>query len=176
MYWKYLQERKLEELKRQIRLLGGKVDEKTLEQKEMEAKNRLIDPLFNFPNDVDYLDERQCRQKIGVSGKFGAKWPKQKLWNEYRMRACLGEYGVVAKRASMNDVLWEMWLMAFEKGEELTLDDLKERIKYDLARRKLYPDDYMGDGSEPPPVEYLEKLRARGELAKIYAEMEGVGR
>jgi len=171
LYWKYLQERKLEDLKRQIRLLGGRVDEKTIEQKEAEAKKKLIDPLWNFPEDIEYFDGVQCRQKISVSNRFGLNWPKEKLWNDYRMNACLGKYGIVAKRASMNDVLWGLWLTAYEKGKELLLDDLKKRIKYDLIRRKLYPDDYMGDGSDPPPVEYLKKLKEQGSLFKIYTEM-----
>lgn len=173
LYWRYLQERKVEEIKQQIRMLGGKVeDEKTLEDKKRLAERKVRDPLADFPNDIEYLTEFQCKEKVNISQRFGKKWPPKKIWNTYRMQACLGKLGLVARRATMNDTLWEMWLRAIDLGKSLSLDDLKKRIKFDYARSKLYPPDYTGDGSEPPPQEYLEKLKARGELAKIYAEME----
>lgn len=174
LYWKYLQERKVEEIKQQIRMLGGKVeDEKTLKNKKEMAERKVKDPLADFPNDIEYLTESQCKEKVNISQRFGKKWPHEKIWDTYRMQACSGRFGLVARRASMNDTLWGMWMKAVSLGKGLTLDDLKKRIKFDYARSKLYPPDYSGDGSDPPPQEYLEKLKARGELAKIYAEMEG---
>jgi hypothetical protein len=138
-----------------------------------EAEERLNNPLKNFPNDIKYFSPDMCGNKIAISNKYHGKIVKEKLWDKFRADACLGKYSDVAKRCSMNDVLWGRYV---EHGDILTLNDIKQMILFDMKRKELYPPDYKGDGSESPPVEYLEKLKADGKLDKIQNELDVIAR
>jgi len=171
LYWSNLQKRKIEELKIRIKMLGGQINEGDEDKGEMEedVKARLADPLKDFPDDIKYLNERQCKAKIGITNRFGGRMAEEKRWDERRMRACLGKLGPVARRCAMNDVLWGRFL---KYGDSLTLDDVKRMVFFDIKRRELYPPDYRGTGEEPPPEEYLAALRAQGRLDAIYSELD----
>lgn len=172
-----MQKRKLEELKMQIRLAGGDPDkgnhEDIADNKKREAEERLKDPLKDFPNDIRYLTPEMCQNKIDISNRYTGRIAKEKVWDKFRAEACLGKHGIVAKRCSMNDVLWSRFA---EHGDKFTLDDIKKMILFDAKRRELYPPDYKGDGTEPPPQEYLDKLRKDGKLETIYAELNNLSK
>lgn len=156
--------------------MGGDVDEhadKDIAAAKKDAEERLKNPLKDFPYDIEYLSAHACRQKIEISQRFKGRMAKNKVWDNFRMGACLGKHGIVAKRCSMNDVLWGRYL---KYGDKLTLEDIKRMILFDAKRRELYPPDYRGDGEEPPPVEYLEQLKREGRLDKIYNELDEIGR
>ena len=174
LYWKYLQKRKLEELKMQIRLAGGTVpDDEPSKDARKKAEERLQNPLKDFPCDIKYLSPDMCRHKVDISRKYYGKISKEKVWDDFRTMACLGKHSLVAKRCSMNDTLWSRYL---KHGDALTLDDVKRMILFDAKRRELYPPDYRGTGEEPPPVEYLEKLKSDGRLEPIHNELNEIAR
>ena len=172
-----MQRRKLEELKMQIRLAGGNPDNDDIdinkESGKKEAEERLKNPLKDFPDDIRYLTPDMCGNKIDISNKYHDKMAKEKIWDRLRADACLGKHGVVAKRCSMNDVLWSRYV---EHGDKLTLDDIKRMILFDAKRRELYPPDYKGSGAEPPPEDYLDKLKADGKLEAIYSELDNIAK
>lgn len=174
LYHKYLEKRKLEELKMQVRLAGGTVpeDEEDLETAKARAEEKLHNPMKDFPNDINYLSLDACKRKVEISAKFEGKIEKDKIWDMPRMNACLGKYGIVAKRCSMNDILWDRYL---QHGDALTIDEIKKMILFDAKRRELYPQDYNGTGEEQPPQEYLDKLKAEGKLDAIYKELDRIG-
>jgi len=155
----------------QIRLAGGTVPEDTeaeLKSAEEEAMERLKNPLKDFPNDIKYFSANECISKIEIGGRFKGKIAKEKIWDKKRMNACLGKHGIVAKRCSMNDTLWARYT---KHGDSLTLDIIKQMMKFDAKRRELYPPNYKGTGEEQPPAEYLEELKSSGKLDTIYKEM-----
>lgn len=154
----------------QIRLAGGTVpdDETDPESAEKDAMERLENPFKDFPNDIRYFSASECQSKVEISAAFKGKIAKDKIWDRKRMDACLGKHGVVAKRCSMNDVLWSRYI---EHGDAITLDAILNMMKLDAKRRELYPPDYKGTGEEQPPEEYLKELKAAGKLDKIYSEL-----
>ena len=148
----------------------SEVDSETAKK---EAKEKLKNPLKDFPNDIKYFSPDMCGNKIAISNKYHGKIVKEKLWDKFRADACLGKYSDVAKRCSMNDVLWGRYV---EHGDKLTLDDIKRMILFDAKRRELYPPDYKGSGAEPPPEDYLDKLKADGKLEAIYGELDNIAK
>lgn len=172
-----MQKRKLRELKDQIRLAGGAVEDEDgktpadIAREEAEAMAK--DPMRGFPNDIRYFSREACEKKVGISEKYKGRMLKEGIWDLFRTEACLGKHGLVAKRCSMNDVLWRRYL---KYGDMLSLGDIKKMILSDMKRRELYPPGYKGTGKEPPPVEYLEKLRSEGKLEQIYNDLETIGR
>lgn len=156
-------------------MLGGHVEDSEEERvgKEKKALDMVKNPLNGFPNDIKYFNKKQCLDKIDISNRFGDKIREEKRWNQFRMESCLGKHGPVAKRCSMNDVLWGRFL---KYGDKLSLDDIKKMIMFDMKRRELYPSDYKGTGKEPPPVEYLKQLKKKGKLDKIYKELNALGK
>ena len=158
-------------------MLGGSVDDEESDEervgKEKETVDKLANPLKDFPDDINYLTKKQCLDKVDVSNRFGEKIQKEKRWDQRRMEACLGKHGPVAKRCSMNDVLWGRFL---EYGEKLSLSDIKKMVMFDMKRRELYPPDYKGTGEGTPPVEYLKQLKKDGKLEKIYQELNEIGK
>lgn len=175
MYWKYLQKRKLSELKMQIRIAGGTLpeDNNDLCSSEKEALERVKNPLKDFPYDIKYLSQSECKSKVEISARFEGKIPKEKIWDKFRGDSCLGKHGIVAKRCSMNDVLWERYV---KHGDALTLEEIKRMIRFDVKRRELYPPEYKGVGDEQPPAEYLDKLRKDGKLEAIYNELDTIAK
>lgn len=163
----------------QIRLAGGNPDDDDEDaadisnNRKREAEERLNNPLKDFPNDIKYLTPDMCENKISLSNKYKDRMAKAKVWDKFRSEACLGKHGIVAKRCSMNDVLWTRYL---EYRDKLTLDDIKKMILFDAKRRELYPPDYKGDGTEPPPEEYLDKLKSEGKLEEIYSKLDEISK
>jgi len=154
--------------------MGAKVvDDEISEQLRVDAVNRDKDPLFDFPNDVVYFTEEQCDQQIKYWSKVSSlrkDIPVKALWDEKRKKACLGGFGDAARRCSMNNDLWEMWL----NNPKVTLDTVKRRIKADIVRSQLYPEGYPAD--KPPPRWYIKKLQESGEYERIVEELRGLTR
>jgi len=113
--------------------------------------------------------------KISVSRRFGSKLAPEKRWDKERGDACLGRYGAVAKRCSMNDKLWGIYQKAKRKGIALTLEEVKKMILLDIKRSKLYPPGWRDDTVSPPEW-YLEELRKKGLLEKILKEIDEVAK
>jgi len=176
MYWHYLNKRKVREAKDQVRLMWGESPEETADrtssQREL-AEMWQKDPLYGFPNDIVYFTRSEAMQKVKVTQRFGDKIAPRSRWDMERVRACMGELGLVARRCSMNDVLWEKYLQSKQQGVRLTLDTVRKMVRYDILRSQLYPPGWSDD-TVPPPQEFLERLRKQGRLQKIYAEMDKV--
>ena len=97
--------------------------------------------LDEFPNDVKFFDREQVKQQqrywSGLSKEYAKRHP-YRVWDKVRGDACLGLYGDVAKRCSMNDDLWELWS---KSGQRLTMPELRmffERLKA-FEKIKKYP-------------------------------------
>lgn len=176
MYWWYMQKRKIREAEDQIRLMWGEVPsdkaKASMEKKEL-AEKWQEDPLYGFPDDIGYLDSRHVGIKLRITKRFGEKLAPEKRWDQERADSCLGKRGVVARRCSMNDALWEKWRQSITEGNPLRLETVRKMVQCDILRSKLYPPGWTDDKS-PPPSEHLEKLRQEGKLEPIYTEIDGL--
>ena len=171
-----MQKRKVQELKIQAALFGIEIpDENAADKKKAKIEAEVDDPLRNFPNDVTYCSVKDCDAKIRLSEQL-KKRPIESQWDNYRKECCLGNYGVIARRCSVNDVLWGRYLKIKEAGATLTIDQVKAMVEFDIVRRKLYPANYKGTGSESPPKEYTEELQRSGEYTKILQRLDDITR
>lgn len=171
-----MQKRKMQELKIQASLFGIEFpDEDAAAQKRKTIEKNIKDPLMDFPNDVVYCDAKDCDTKIRLSERL-KKRPLECQWDEYRKGCCLGNYGVVARRCSINDVLWGRYLSVREAGAVLSIDQVKAMVEFDIVRRKLYPANYKGRGNDSPPKEYIEELKKAGEYMKILQQLDDITR
>lgn len=173
LYWYYMNRRKARELERQATAVWGydpKAKEKQKQQREL-AEKWQKDPLYLFPNDIIYFTKEQIGQKMGVSRRFWNKIKPESRWEEERGRACMGRKGQVAKRCSMNDKLWSIYLDASKKGISLTLTQIRKMILIDIKRSQLYPPGWTDDTASPPEW-HLDKLRSEGKLEGIFREID----
>jgi len=161
----------LQELKTQAAFAGINLDEDKSEgdpeEKLNRAKDKLKDPLRDFPNDIDYLNAADCEVKIRLTNNPKLKLPFKQKWDTYRKDCCLGKYGNVAKRCSMNNTLWGRYLTSAEAGRPLPLDAVKAMVEFDAIRRELYPKDYKGHPDADPPKVYIEELKRSGKYTDI---------
>jgi len=177
LYWYYLNKRKFKELERQAIVMWGydpKKNKRAQKQKEM-AEKWQEDPLYGFPNDIVYLNRREIEQKLAVSRRFGVKMKPEVRWDRERGESCIGRYGVVARRCSMNDKLWGIYQKAKQRNVTLRLEDIRKMILLDIKRSKLYPPGWTDD-SVSPPEWYLDELRSKGLLDHILRDIDGVGK
>lgn len=146
------------------------------EKKAQQAREKLVDPLSKFPDDVEYFDKKGCQGKEQISARTGDRLPLEQQWAEYRTECCLGKYGKAARRCSVNHVLWGRYLESVQRGHPLPLDVVKAMVEFDLVRKKLYPPDYRGDGVESPPPEYLAQLQKSGVYSDIMGQLTEITR
>ena len=169
-----MQKRKLREFKVQASLAGIVFEgEDDSAKKRKAVEDSIKDPLKDFPNDVIYFSARDCDSKIRLSQKL-KKRPIESQWNEYRKECCLGNYDIVARRCSVNDVLWGRYLEIKKAVAVFTIDQVKAMVEFDIVRRELYPANYKGTGSEPPPKDYVKELQKSGEYTKILQRLDGI--
>ena len=173
LYWKYLKKLQFKELENQAIVLWGYNPKKAKQdqRKRQMAEKWQEDPLYNFPNDIEYFSMQEAEQKIAVSRRFGEKIKEESRWDKKRGEACIGRYGVVARRCSMNDKLWGIWKESKQKGINLTLADIKRMILIDIKRSQLYPPGWTDDTASPPDW-FLEKLRGEGRLDGILKQID----
>lgn len=174
LFWANLQKRKVQEFKIQAALQGIKLPDKDeAAEKRKAIEENIKDPLRSFPNDVTYITAQDCDSKIRLSQKVKTR-PQESQWDKYRKECCLGNYGVVALRCSINDVLWGRYLQIKEAGAELRLDQVKAMVEFDIVRRQLYPVGYKGTGNESPPTAHIETLKKTGEYTKILQKLDAI--
>lgn len=177
LYWYYLNKRKFKELERQAIVMWGydpKKKKQSQKQKEM-AEKWQEDPLYGFPNDIMYLSRQEVEKKVAVSRRFLGKMKPETRWDRERGEACIGRYGLVVRRCSMNDKLWGIYQKAKQRGVTLKLDEIRKMILIDIKRSKLYPPGWIDDTASPPEW-YLDELRSKGLLDQILKEIDEVGR
>ena len=177
LYWYYLNKRKFKDLERQAVVMWGydpKKKKQSQRQREM-AEKWQEDPLYGFPNDILYLSRQEIEQKMAVSRRFGGKMKSEARWDRERGDACIGRYGMVARRCSMNDKLWGIYQKSKRRNVLLSLDDIKKMILIDIKRSKLYPPGWTDDSVSPPDW-YLDELRGKGLLDQILNEVDEVGK
>ena len=135
LYWFYMHKRKLKELERKAMLWGydPKKKERGLRQKQM-AEKWQEDPLFGFPNDIEYLTKPDIEAKMGASRRFWDRMKPEARWDRERGEACIGRFGLVARRCSMNDKLWGIYQKAKDRRVLLSLDDVRKMILIDIKR------------------------------------------
>lgn len=177
LYWHYLNKRKFKELERQAIVMWGydpKKKKRSKKQKEM-AEKWQEDPLYGFPNDIVYLEKKEIEQKTAISRRFAGRMRPEARWDRERGEACMGRLGIVARRCSMNDKLWEIYQKSKRGNVTLSLDDVKKMVMLDIKRSKLYPPGWTDDSVSPPDW-YLEELRGKGLLDQVLKEIDGAGK
>jgi hypothetical protein len=132
----------------------------------------LKDPLKDFPNDIDYLSEKDCEVKIRLTNDPKLSLPFEQKWDDYRKDCCIGKYGAVPRRCSMNDTLWGRYLKSVEIGKPIALEAIKIMVEFDMVRRELYPKDYKGHHEETPPDEYIQELKLSGKYIEIIQKLD----
>lgn len=67
----------------------------------------------HFPNDIKYFNDGKIENLLYYWRKIkpneGNKWRR---WDDRRASAARGKLGDVARRCSMNNVLWKAWVLA----------------------------------------------------------------
>ena len=177
LYRHYMQRRIFKDMERQATAMWGydpKAKGRALKQKQL-AEKWLEDPLYGFPNDIEYFTRKQIGDKIGITKRFGNRMAPERRWDEVRARACIGRMGAAARRCSMNDKLWSIWNRSRAKGVTLTLETVKKMIRIDIKRSKLYPPGWTDD-SVSPPEWYLDELRKKGMLDGILSAIDEAAR
>lgn len=170
-----MNKRKVAELENQARMMWG-YDPKSREKSEQDrrtAEKWQKNPLAGFPNDIVYFTHQEIIDKLAVSQMLWKKMEPLSRWNTLRGNACRGKLGIVARRCSMNDQLWNLWIRSKEVGSELTLDKVHKMILLDIKRSRLYPPGWT-DSSVDPPKWYIQKLRKAGRLDHILKEIDEV--
>jgi hypothetical protein len=173
IYWKYLNRIRFKDLESLATIIWGYNPQKAqdVSKQRGRAEKWQEDPLYDFPNDIVYFTREQIENKIAVSRRFWNKIEIRRRWDSERGQACLGRFGKVARRCSMNDKLWEIWRQAAAKKVTLSLEDIKKMILIDIKRSKLYPPGWTDDTASPPPW-YLKKLQDEGTLTGILKEID----
>lgn len=146
------------------------------EEKKKQAQAKIDDPLLGFPDDVDYLNESECKAKEQISARTGNVLSLEQRWTEYRSECCLGKHGKAAMRCSVNHALWGRYLESVQQGHPLPLNVVRAMVEFDLVRRKLYPPDYKGDGSESPSAEYTMQLQKDRTYSEIMGQLTEITR
>lgn len=141
-----------------------------------EAEAKLQDPLKSFPDDVKYLNGKDCDVKIRLTNNPKLSLPFEQKWDEYRKTCCLGEYGMAARRCSMNNTLWGRYLKSIEVKKPLDLEIIKIMVEFDMARRELYPPDYKGSEDAPPPEDYVKEMKTSGKYSEIMQKLNAVSK
>ncbi|RPJ11175.1 MAG: hypothetical protein EHM36_01985 [Deltaproteobacteria bacterium] len=173
LYWHYLNTRKGRELEYLAMVVWGYNPKKKVElaERRKKAEQWAEDPLFDFPNDIEYLTRQQINDKMTASRRFWKRIVPAARWDKERADACIGYYGLVARRCSMNDKLWRIYQEAKGRKVQLRLDQVKKMILIDIKRSKLYPPGWTDD-SVDPPQEYIQKLKAEGKYEEILREID----
>lgn len=161
-------------------LLGGKK-----KYTEEEAASLIDDPIQEFPNDVDYLIDKDVRGHLDNAKRLPPSHISR--WTKERADAALGSH-VVAKRAAQNDELWRKYKTLRERGVMVTPGILKQIIRVDATRSRLYPNitelthrhqeeratklpltrvDPRGE----PPKWFIENLSKKGEFDKLIGKL-----
>ena len=177
LYWIYMQRRLVDEMEMQAASQSMAWSGYTPRRLKKAGKDRerafkwQEDPFYDFPNDIVYFTRDQVENKIAVSRRFGNKIELRRRWDSERGQACLGRFGKVARRCSMNDKLWEIWKQASAKQITLSLADIKKMIQIDIKRSRLYPPGWTDDTASPPSW-YIKKLQDEGTLMGILQEID----
>lgn len=106
-----------------------------------EVEQRIEDPLHNFPYDVKYFTEAQIiklKEAAEMQSKYFKKpLPEHRMWTPERIQACRGQFGIAARRCSVNDSLWGRYLEYKKRGIVMTLDLLRSIVRMDALVVKL---------------------------------------
>ena len=119
--------------------LPGDDEAKASATKE-KVEQKIKEPLRDFPDDVEYFDGTQVGEQMEQSKFFDTikkDRPEHFKWTQKRADACLGKSGKVAKRSSMNDILWGRYLWYKEQGSEMTLEMLEGLVRYEMLSQQM---------------------------------------
>jgi hypothetical protein len=147
------------------------------------AKKR--DILYDFPYDVPYPSEGEISQNLNFWNsrlkeieEKGQEIPLA-FWDKERAESCKGDHGILARRASVNDLLW----VEYKNGAFKEIIDLKNRVRLDFIRISLYPiNQRKSICVKPPPITHWKQLYEDGLLRDYvnilknagYTDMESV--
>jgi hypothetical protein len=90
----------------------------------------------NFPYDVEFFGPKQCQEQIEYWNRIKKRRgsiDRARGWDRYRADCCLGKYEKEARRCSMDNELWPLWLDGVESGNKLTLQQV-----YNMVEIKKY--------------------------------------
>jgi hypothetical protein len=97
-WWEYYVKMRLEEMKFRAKLAGAKFNEtksgRTMTDKEV--AQRMVDPLYGWPNDIEYLNDASINECVEISRDLMEQYVTGKkvlnedqlltLWNEHTGR------------------------------------------------------------------------------------------
>lgn len=139
----------------------------------VEAKKK--DILYDFPYDVQYPAEKLIRDNLKYwAGKKEEEIENElEFWDDKRANAARGKLGVIARRCSINGLLWA----EYNNGVFPDQQSLKNRVKLDHIRMALYPIGFPTDKIciEPPPKNHWDTLRTTKELHRFLRELNIAG-
>lgn len=137
---------------------------------DVEAKKK--DILYDFPYDVPYPTEKMIQDNLKYWETASEK-DSLEIWNKERADAARGKIGVVAKRCSVNSLLW----VEYKEGKFKDQKSLKNRLKLDHLRIVLYPRDFPRNKvcEAAPPIEYWRTLKESGKLIEYINDLKSIG-
>ena len=146
--------------------------------KESNYSNRVVDVaakkkdiLYDFPFDIEYPAERQIQDNLKYWGEV--KEQSIERWDTERANAARDKKGVIARRCSVNSLLWK----EFKEGAFPDQQTLKNRLKLDHIRLAFYPVSFSRSKIciEPPPLDYWKELKEKGDLQFFIEELDKAG-
>jgi hypothetical protein len=146
--------------------------------KESNYSNRVVDVaekkkdiLYDFPYDIEYPSERVIQDNL----KYWSEVKEESIerWDDERADAARNKMGVIARRCSVNSLLW----MEFKNGAFKDQVSLKNRLKLDHIRLAFYPLNFSRSKIciEPPPLDYWQGLKEKGDLQFFINELDKAG-
>jgi len=138
----------------------------------IDVNKKKQDFLYDFPHDVEYPTESMIRDNLKYWEDFEGEITPA-YWSSERADACRGNLGMIARRCSVNDLLWQ----EYKKGLYTTQQALKCRIKIDHVRVACYPSKFIRKDIcvLPPPLDHLETLNSEGKLEVLMKQMTDCG-
>lgn len=136
------------------------------------------DILYDFPYDAPYPSEGEINENLNFwKGKVeeykesGKELPLS-YWDRERATACKGDKGIIARRCSINDLLWA----EYKEGKYKDAQELKNRVRLDYIRISLYPGDQRTVVcKEPPPISFWKELFDNGRLLEYIEILDKAG-
>ena len=138
----------------------------------IDVNKKKQDFLYDFPHDVEYPTETMIKGNLKYWEDYEGEITTA-YWNSERADGCRGNLGMIARRCSVNDLLWQ----EYKQGLYTTQQALKCRIKIDHVRVACYPTRFQRKDicKVPAPFDHLESLNSEGKLEILIKQMDDCG-
>lgn len=152
-------------------MITGSLFIKETKEVSVNVEEKRKDILYDFPYDMEYPTEKVILDNVKYWDDYNGE-PTLNLWTEERADACRGKFGVIARRCSINDLLWKEYKEGLHKNQK----SLKCRIKLDHIRIGCYPSSHRDKICvEPPTVEHFNHIKENGNLKIFKTQLDDCG-